>query len=150
MRVYIPAALPDLAEPHLTVRTAFAPTAGLIAEFPGEDTEFIEFAAFLAAADASLAGLAGLAAPARRVVVAADVPGAALTAPREPDAHPGATVLTRPVTWDLVAAIHIDEPAAVEDVGLALAADPAAIVRVEERDLLWYAPHERAALLADL
>ncbi|MDR1294066.1 MAG: hypothetical protein LBK59_03780 [Bifidobacteriaceae bacterium] len=150
VRVYIPLTVPRLAEPDIAAPTAFAPTAGLAVELPGEDTEVVEYAAFLAAADASLAGLAGSIAPPRRVVVSADVPDADLAPPQWSDPHPGAVVLTRRVMWAAVAAIHIDEPDAADDVRLAIAADPAAALRVEERDLLWYAPQERSAILAGL
>jgi hypothetical protein len=154
MRVYLPATIADLATDPLSARPAFAVTAALRSLFADEDTEYLEAIAFLAAADAALERLGTIepAEPApdpwRRVVVAADIPADATAPPPGPDPHPAAINLTATVPWRRVAAFHIDELAASSDIQLALAGDTAAIDRLEERDLLWFVPSERATVLA--
>ncbi|MDR1427947.1 MAG: beta-phosphoglucomutase family hydrolase [Bifidobacteriaceae bacterium] len=125
-------------------------TADLRVELPAEDIEGLEFAAFLAAADASLSNLAHKRAPLRRVVVSADVPRASVCPLGGPERHPAAVGLRAPVEWNTVAAIHVDEAEAAEEVRAAIGGDSAALRRLEDRDLLWYAPQERPSLVAEL
>jgi beta-phosphoglucomutase family hydrolase len=54
------------------------------------------------------------------------------------------------VEWNTVAAIHVDEAEAAEEVRAAIGGDSAALRRLEDRDLLWYAPQERPSLVAEL
>src|SRR3954452_21022241 len=79
MRVYLPATLPALAEAltsgEIEVRIAYAVTPALREWYAEGDQEELEYAAMSAAARASLRLLAGSPdAPARRVVLAAEVP----------------------------------------------------------------------------
>jgi hypothetical protein len=149
VRVYIPAIPADAEAPDLSARPAFAVTPALRAELPDEDIEGLEYAAFLAAADASVPLLATAPPPMRRTVIAADVPARHTTTPEGPDPHPATIVLTAPVPWTAIAAIHIDEPDADADIRLALTGDQPATIRLEDRDLLWYAPTERGQIGAD-
>jgi hypothetical protein len=128
---------------------AFAPTDALASALGETDPELVEYGAFLAAADAALTVMAP-AAPERRVVVSAELPPCAIVTDAPGADHPARVTLRSPVTWADVAALHIDEADAVGDVALALGGDAAAADRLAERDLLWYDPSERAALLAEL
>lgn len=94
-----------------------------------DEIEDLEYEALLAAAEASaaLAGRGGL-----RVVVVADVPPATVdigagNSAVASEARACDVVLSRPLTRDLVAAIHVDETGE---------GDP------QDRDLLWYANQE--------
>lgn len=149
MRIYLPAVLPELADPSgLGPRTVHAVTPALRAALPDEDDEGLEFSAQLLAADDSLERLADHPdARRRRVVVAADVPEDAVRALVDPDL-PSAVELVEPVGWDDVACAHVDEAAAEGDVVAALAGDEVAADRLAERDLLWYDVTELAGLAA--
>jgi hypothetical protein len=140
MRVYLPLTLPELAEVRdrgLRDPAGFAVTETLRAAHPDEaDDEVLEYLAMLLGAAESAARLPD--APERlrrRLVLAADAP----------DEHvgddaargPGAVVVTGVLGFERVAALQVDEPSA----------DPAP--PWEERDLLWYAPHEAADLLSE-
>lgn len=141
MRVYLPA---DTAlvqalvhDGSVRVPVAHAVTDGLRAEEPAADEEELEYRALLAAADDSAALVAtsapGVPGAGLRVVIAADVPAAAVRA--DVDGSLTAVRLTAEVPRADVAAVHVDE---------------AADVPVDERDLLWYAPQELADWLAGL
>ncbi|MEE6273413.1 DUF6912 family protein [Georgenia wangjunii] len=157
MRIYVPAAAADLAEPDgLPVRWAHAVTPALTSALPDEDEEGLAEAAVLAAADESVTRLRerGSAVP-RRVVVAADVPEnhvhvAVQRWSPDDDRLPSAVELTAPVTWRDVVSIHVDEPGAAEDVAAAVAGDDDALERAAERDLLWYDVVELDALRREL
>ena len=146
MRIYIPSVLTELAAADgVSPRVVHAVTPALRAALPDEDEEGLEYAAQLLAADDSLDLLEG--APARRVVIAADVPQEAVVALDEGEEHaPSAVRLLAAVSWDDVACAHVDEPAAQDDVRAALAGDDDAAERLGERDLLWYDVTELAGL----
>lgn len=147
MRIYLPAVLPELADPAgLGPRTVHAVTPALREALPDEDDEGLEFSAQLLAADDSLDRLAEHPGAARRrVVVAADVPEEAVRPVVDPDV-PSVVELVVPVSWDDVACAHVDEAAAEQDVVAALAGDEPAADRLAERDLLWYDVTELAEL----
>lgn len=148
MRVYLPATAADLHEPAISPRWAHAVTAALRGELPDEDDEGLEMIATLAAADDSVRLLGATDGPARRVVVAADVPDAAVRAPEVlgEDQLATAVELVAPVVWDDVVAIHADEADAAVDVAAAAAGDDDAFERAAERDLLWFDVIEREQL----
>lgn len=153
VRIYLPATLLDLvpsgpgARPALTPRRAHAVTPALRALFPDSDDEGLEFAAQLAAADGSLRLLGAAAdAPRLRLVLTADVPTRAVTGVVDGDEPPSAVEVTVVVPWDAIACGHVDEPAAEPDVVAALAGDPDAVERLDERDLLWYDVSELDAI----
>ncbi len=158
MRIYLPASSADLSRPAgVPPRWGHAVTAELRRALPDEDDEGLEAAAMLAAADESIAHLRAVpqALP-RRVVIAADVADSAVVVPerRRPwqpgdDQLPSAVDVRTTVPWADVASIHIDEPAAAEDVAAALE-DDAAIDRAAEYDLLWHDIVEREALAREL
>lgn len=147
MRIYLPAVLPELADPSgLGPRTVHAVTPALRAALPDEDDEGLEFAAQLLAADDCLELLADHPdADRRRVVVAADVAQTAVRPVADPDL-PSSVELVESVTWGDVACAHVDEAAARDDVRAALAGDEVAADRLAERDLLWYDVSELAHL----
>ncbi|MGY1632367.1 DUF6912 family protein [Geodermatophilus sp. SYSU D01186] len=167
MRVYLPATtsvlrtLVDdgrLAGPH----TAFAVTPRL-REFyavsdAGADVEELEYAALLGAARASLRLLdIDPAAVRRRVVLAADVPDAAVTEMEDPDTEPGAVRVTADVALRDVASAHIDGADAEDDVRAAvnvvleadLGSEDAQFVvdQAEGHELAWYASQEIGTVL---
>ena len=167
MRVYLPATtnvlrtLVDdgrLAGPL----TAFAVTPGL-REFyalsdAGADEEELEYAALLAAARASLRLVdVDPSAARRRVVLAADVPDAALTEVEDPDADRGAVRLAGEVALRDVASAHVDGAEAEDDVraavGVVLEADLGSedaqfvVDQAEGHELAWYASQEIGTLL---
>ncbi|MDQ0426558.1 DUF6912 family protein [Cellulomonas iranensis] len=141
MRVYLPVTLDELQHGSpvlLTPRVAHAVTPQLRATWPDEDEEGWEYAAQAGAADDSLVRVAGSPdAPPLRVVVAADVPDAAVRALTDPPV-PSAVELTAAVDLAAVVSVHVDEPEAAADVRAVVDGDEAAIERLEERDLLWY------------
>lgn len=164
MRVYLPATVPLLAEwldagevgpPPLTV---CAVTPALREWYTGGDRDDLEYAAFSAAARLSLALLADdLAAPARRVVLAADVADRSVLAAPDGTAGPGGARLTDVVLIADVAAVHVDDAAAAGPVTAARQAladaEPDSDLLVEEvadHELSWYATQEVDALLASL
>lgn len=167
MRVYLPATLPLLASWHAVLEVGPAPLAGhgvtpaLREWYAAGDQEELEYAAMGDAARASLSLLAAdRGVPARRVVVAAEVPEAAcsmVAAPEEP-VRSGVRVM-QSVPWTSVAAVHVDDAAAqpvVEAAADALAAaaagDDDAAFAVDEADgweLQWWATQEVPHLLED-
>ena len=163
MRVYLPTTFPALAQgvaggefgpaPLL----AYAVTPALREWYASGDSEELEYAATIDAARASLRLLAGdPAAPARRVVVAADVPDT--TVSLSADVHPAAVHLSAPVRLRDVASVHVDELEAEPDIRAAVAAVPAAdagdadaaftVDGAEDHELHWYATQEIEVLLA--
>lgn len=162
MRVYLPATLPmlrgllstgRLAEPPLP---AFAVTPALREWYAEGGDEELEYAAL------SLAGRASLrlldvdpdAAP-RRAVVAAEVPdGSVLPAPALDRA---AVTVGVEVPLALVRSVHVDDPAAEDDIRLAVqavveadlgSADAAFLLdQAEGHELQWYATQELGPLL---
>lgn len=158
MRVYLPLTMPALraavAAGEVGCAVAYAVTPGLREWYADADQEELEYAALTAAAGASLRMLAGdPAAPRRRVVLAADVDGAQ---PRDGQER-GTVTLTEAVPWRKVAAGHLDDPDAAEDVAAAALAVDAAdggdedaaftVDSAEAHELQWYATQELPGVL---
>lgn len=163
MRVYLPLTLPGLAELQRRGELgpaplpAYAVTPALREWYADGDLEELEYAALSAAARASLRLLAASpqAAP-RRVVVAADVPDAAVRVAPLGEGEHGAVVVGQPVVRAEVAAVHVDGAEADGDVARAVAAvagagggDPDAfeVAAAEGHELQWYAAQEIPDLL---
>jgi len=166
MRVYIPATFAtvgDLLGRGVTPDpvSAYAVTAALRAwvELDGPaGEEELELAALSEAARACLRLLAqnpGL--PARRVVLAVDVPDGHVRVEDGSDrCGPGQVTVTAAVPVDWIRALHVDEPGAETDVRSAAGAVADAdagdgiaesvVAAAESRELLWYAPQELALL----
>jgi hypothetical protein len=162
MRIYLPATLPRLVaaldEGHFEADVAYAVTPTLREWYIEGDLDELEYAAATAAARASLHLLADAASeevPARRVVVAADVPDA--TVRPAPDAGRAAVRLGAPVPMRQVVSAHVDDASARHDVRRAVAALHAAeagdedarflLDSVEDHELAWYAAQELAVLV---
>ena len=164
MRVYLPATIGMLrsllteGKVAAVSGTAFAVTPKLRESYATGDTEELSYAAMADAAMASLrlvsADLeADPRAPARRVVVCADVPDPRL----RPDLDDGAVTLPGPVTMDAVAAVYVDLAEAEEAVRTAADVVDAAdlgdadaeftVGEAEDHELAWYAPQEVSFLL---
>jgi len=165
-RVYLPATLATLrrlrTEPYALPTDVHAHTVtGALREWYAEgDEEELEYIAFTRAAQESLVLLhRDPDAPRRRVVVAADVPAAAI-ARVDDDLGSSAVRLSTPVAFPQVAAIHVDDAAAEPDVRAAAEAAPAAaagdedaqftVSNAEDHELLWYDPSELDELLGRL
>ncbi len=137
MRVYLPLTLRSLAvaldRDSVETERAYAVTAALREAVSGDDEE-LEYEASRAAADASLALVRADSAPLRRVVLAADVPDAAVRP--VPDDDPAAVLLSAPVPWSAVDAALVDEPG-VQVEGMA------------DEELGWYAVQELRALVEE-
>ena len=163
MRVYIPFTLPGLAAADAADRFAAPGTAAhavtpAVREWYVEgDVEELEYVVATDAAQASLRLLAAdPGAPRRRVVVAADVPDAAVTAGRTVRSS---VVLQAVVPRSDVASVHLDEAgaepvvaAAVEALEAADAGDDDAgflLDEAEAADLLWYDVTEIGRLVDD-
>jgi hypothetical protein len=158
MRVYLPMTLPALSVAHAsgTIAAAGRPlcahavTPAVREWYIDGDQEELEYAALTEAAQTSLRLLAAdPAAPRRRVVVAADVPDAAVhqAVGAGTGARSAVTVDGQvEVAW--VASVHLDETEAEATVSAAVSALPAAdagdddaqfmLGEVEGCDLLWY------------
>lgn len=161
MRVYLPTTFPALAAAAAAGEIppgapAFAVTPALREWYASGDSEELEYAATVDAGRHSLRLLAAdAAAPARRVVIAADVPDEAVTL--SPDEHPAAVRLNVAVRMKDVASVLIDDVDAVDDIRAAVAAVPGAdggdadaafvVDGAEDHDLHWYATQEIGALL---
>jgi hypothetical protein len=158
MRVYLPSTLPELAdilakgEAGPAPLRAFAVTPALRESYTSGDDEELEYAAMLAAARQSLRLLdADSAAPRRRVVLAADVPGAQVSWQAYDD-EPAAVLVGAAVEVRMLAAGHVDDLEAVPDVTAAadalIAADAGdddasfAVDSAEAHELAWYATQE--------
>jgi hypothetical protein len=137
--------------------TAFAVTPGLRAWYEDDDVDELEYAAAGEAARASLRLLGGTELPARRVVLSAEVPDAAVEV--RDDLDRGVVRLAEPVPLAQLASLHIDEAEAAAVVRLAADAidaadlgdeDAQAIVDdAEGYELAWFGVQELALLLAD-
>jgi hypothetical protein len=140
----------------------FAVTPGLrefyAASEAGADEEELEYAALLSAARASLRLLdVDPGSHRRRVVVAADVPDAAVQPIDDPDAERGEVRVSSPVTLAEVASAHVDGAEAEEDVrkavGVVLEADLGSddaqfvVDQAEGHELAWFATQEIGPLL---
>jgi hypothetical protein len=170
MRVFVPSTLPALARalqagylgpdpadpadpagPAGPV-TGFAVTPALREAYASGDEEELEYTALGEAARASLRLLAeDPAAPARRVVLAADIPAGQVSWDAR-HGEPGRVVIAEPVPVESLAAGHVDDPEAGEDVkhaAQALAAADAGdedaaftVDGAEGHELGWYATQE--------
>jgi hypothetical protein len=164
MRVYLPVTFPSLARAAVAGEIgpapllAFAVTPALREWYASGDAEELEFAAMTDAARECLRLLArDGGAAARRVVVAADVADAEISA--TPDLHPGAVMLNTAVRLADVAAVHVDDASAEADVRAAAALVDAAdcgdedaefaVEGVEDHQLQWYATQEIPHLLEE-
>ncbi len=168
MRVYLPCTLPALARAAAAGElgpaplTGFAVTPALIEWYVSGDTEELEYVALTEAARASLRLLAagradGGEVAARRVVVAAEVPDGDVKASADLSERARVRLLA-PVPLGKLAAVHVDDVAAVSEIEAAIAALPAAdsgdddaqftVDGAEAHELLWYATQEIPDLLA--
>ena len=167
MRVYLPATTTSLRTlvdegvlpgPH----TAFAVTPKLREFYELSDAEAdeeeLEYAALLAAARASLRLIDNdPTAARRRVVLAADVPDAAVQPIDDPDTDRGAARVDADSAMRAVASAHIDGAAAEDDVRAAvnvvieadLGSEDAQFVvdQAEGHELAWYASQEMGPAL---
>lgn len=163
-RIYIPAtpavlaALSAARELGPSPLQGFAVTSDLRAEHPEEDEDGLEYIASDDAARASLDLLAPDPATPRRVVLAADVAEAKVTA--DPDRGLCAVTVSTTLAIAALASLHIDDVTAESDVRAAVGALPAAedgdeaaadtVDGAEAHELLWYATQELEHLLAEL
>lgn len=120
---------------------------------PAEGEEVLESVAMGAAADDSLRILTALAQGGEtirplRVVVVADVADSRVEPVSGDDLLLTARRLVRPVGWDAVASIHVDDDEALEDLLAAIGGDEQAFERVADEDLMWYDVEEREDLIA--
>ncbi|MER5420639.1 DUF6912 family protein [Streptosporangium roseum] len=162
MRVYLPCTLPALArvvtlgELGPAPLTGYAVTPALVEWYVSGDTEELEYVALTEAARASLRMLAadradGVQVAARRVVIAAEVPDGSVSAGAELEER-ARVRLAAAIPMAGIAAVHVDDLSAVEDVEAAIAALPAAdrgdddarfaLDGAEANELLWYATQE--------
>ncbi len=162
MRVFLPSTLPVVARAlqagHLGPGPlpGFAVTPALREAYASGDSEELEYAALTEAARASLRLLASdPAAPARRVVLAADLP-AEHVKPDPRDGEPARISISLAVQLKDLAAAHVDAPEADADVRSAVQALPAAdagdedarftVDGAEGHELGWYATQELSYL----
>ncbi|ASO22486.1 hypothetical protein FHR81_004156 [Actinoalloteichus hoggarensis] len=164
MRIYVPATVAMLrglvADDELVPvsGTAFALTPMLRESYATGSTEELEYAALMEATRGSLRLIAAELAddpktPARRVVVAADMPEVTL----RPDLDAAVVRLAGPVPLRAIAAVHVDDPDAEDAVRAAAevidAADLGdadaefALGEAEDHELAWYAVQEVPFLL---
>ncbi|WP_424529321.1 DUF6912 family protein [Sphaerisporangium viridialbum] len=167
MRVYLPCTLPALARVVATGEvgpaplTGYAVTPALVEWYVSGDTEELEYVALTDAAKASLRMLAadradGVEVPARRVVIAAEVPDDQVKAGTDLEDRSRVRIPAA-VPMKKIAAVHVDDPQAVPDVETAVAAVFAAddgdedarfdVDGAEAHELLWYATQEIPDLL---
>lgn len=162
MRVYLPSTLTGLrrlldtgvvGDPPLP---AFAVTGALREWYAEGGDEELEYAALTLAARASLRLLdVDPDAPPRRAVVVADVPDAAVMP--APAVDRGAVHVGDAVPLRLVQSVHVDDPAAEDDVRAAVlavveadlgSADAVFLMeQAEGHELQWYATQELGPLL---
>lgn len=153
VRIYIPATSADVSKKDLLPRLVHAVTRELEHAMPAEGEEVLESVAMGAAADDSLRILTALAQGGEtirplRVVVVADVADSRVEPVSGDDLLPTARRLVRPVGWDAVASIHVDDDEALEDLLAAIGGDEQAFERVADEDLMWYDVEEREDLIA--
>jgi len=171
MRVYLPATFSDLRQlvsgttlapprPAYAVTAALRAWAGAADDRAGadDDDEELELVALSEAGRHSLRLLGAGVAP-RRVVLAADIPAAAVTV-RDvgTDGGPGLVGVDAVVSVDLLAAVHVDDAGTADAVSAAARAVGAAddgdahaeavVAALDDQDLLWYDPSELPALVA--
>lgn len=163
IRVYVPATVPMLALLQASGSLGDGPVAAhavtpMLREWYAEgDEEELEYVAFTRAAQGALHLLRhDPKAPRRRVVVSLDVPADAVSRD-EIELGSSAVTVDGPVVFGAVAAIHVDDADAGDDVAAAAevvdeaaAGDPDAQFTVdgaEDHELAWYAPSELADLL---
>jgi hypothetical protein len=138
--------------------TAYTVTPALREWYAEGDTEELEYAATLAAARASLRMLADdPGAPARRVVVAADVADGAVRP--VPDVERPAVLVTEAVSMAVVASAHVDDKNSADVIARAArvvrkadVGDDDASYTVDETqalELQWYATQELAHELGE-
>jgi hypothetical protein len=163
VRIYLPSTLSALRsvlargtidDPPLL---AFAVTPALREWYAEADIEELEYAALNAAALGSVRLLSRDESPARRVVLAADVPGDAVA--NAPDVDRAAVLVSQPVPLTDVVSAHVDDKAATPAVGAARDAVRAAdsgdddaqflLDEVLAHELAWYAVQELDALVAE-
>lgn len=165
MRIYIPTTLPRLADiiqagglpPEFI---GYAVTPALREWYVDGEHEELEYAAMTDAARDSLRQLAAEPSPpARRVVIAADVPDAAVRALSSPIDDGSRAVVRVAVATPIhdFASVHVDSDEAAADIRAALGAihdadagdDDAQFLvdSVEDHELLWYATQEIPDLL---
>jgi hypothetical protein len=153
MRVYLPTTLDGLAVAYAAGAftpvplAAHAVTPAMREWYVSGDLEELEYAALIEAAEASLRSLNVGGPSCRRVVVAADVPDAAVR-PRSEELFRSAVTVTVPVPLEDVASVHVDELEAANVVAAAARALPAAdagdddarfaLDEAEATELLWY------------
>ncbi|MCW2542961.1 MAG: hypothetical protein JWM40_513 [Frankiales bacterium] len=158
MRVYLPSTLTALrtllesralGDPPLP---GYAVTGALREWYAEGDDEELEYAALSLAAMASVRLLdADQDAVRRRVVVVVE----ASAVDPVPHVDRAAVKVLEPVTWDLVQAVHVDDPSAVPDVTAAadavveadLGSEDAAFRLEVGHELQWYATQEIGPLL---
>jgi hypothetical protein len=162
MRIYLPATVGGLRGLFVVGAfldaplTAFAVTPALREWYVDDDAEEVEYAAMLEAARGSLRLLeTDLTSPRRRVVVAADVPDAAVTV--RDDLDRGVVRIGEALAVGQIASVHVDDAEAEGAVAAAVAAITAAdlgdagaqdiVDDAEGHELSWYATQELAALL---
>jgi hypothetical protein len=156
VRVYLPATVPLLARLRADQRLTLPPgssghavTPGLREWYAEGDEEELEYVAFTRAAQAALRLLRkDPQAPRRRVVVSADLTQVAMAEDADRELGSSLVRLTGPVPLASVAAIHVDDIDAEDDVAAAaevveeaVAGDPDAQFTVdgaEDHELAWY------------
>ncbi len=158
MRVYLPSTLPALARMFLAAEIdpstvlGFAVTPALREWYSSGDIEELEYVAMMQAARSSLRLLmADPDAPARRVVLAAELPDDQIVAAAG-FSEPALVEIKPPVALSDIVSGHIDDPMAADDVSAAVAALPAAdngdddarfvVDGAEGNELMWYAAQE--------
>ncbi|MFY9262683.1 MAG: hypothetical protein GX483_05690 [Actinomycetaceae bacterium] len=152
MRIYLPLTARELSAPHISARLAHGVTPALQSAVPEENDEGYELISSLAAADDSLRLIGNSDDEClRRIVVAADVDTDLIGTPASgSQTLPTQIMLLGEISWDKVAAIHVDEPGFEELVRAAIAGDEAAFVDTGDIDMLWYDPTELEQLIAEL
>lgn len=140
MRIYLSATLDELNGSQLQARTVRAVSPAWLAQFE-DDLELAELLAHRLAAMDSV-GLSETE-PWVRLVVSADVPDTHVAFVDETQAQ-----LAQAVTWQQVAAFHVDDAAASELVELASSGDEDAAEKLWDSDLLWFDASERDELIA--
>jgi hypothetical protein len=141
--------------------TGYAVTPALIEWYVSGDTEELEYVALTEAARGSLRMLAadradGMEAAARRVVIVAEVPDETVKVGTDLEERARVRVM-EPIPLARLAAVHVDDAAAVTDIAAAVEALPAAdagdddaqftVDGAEDHELMWYATQEIPDLL---
>ena len=160
MRVFLASTLPALAEAlqngQVDPGPGFAVTPALREAYASGDDEELEYAALTEAARASLRLIAAdPAVPARRVVLAAELPAGQVSWDTE-DGEPARVTVQAPIPVARLDAAHVDDPQAAPDIQKAAqaladadAGDDDAQFTVdgaEGHELAWYATQELSYL----